>query len=121
MIALLGDHLADAVIIATAIVVGLFTLVRGRADVWKSNYEAERDRADRLEKEAHEKGRQLAETQQKLAALEAVPSIEKLYETIVGHNNAEQVIWERVTGVLNQIVTQLDNVAARLAAGKETR
>ena len=111
-------HLEEAIIIAVAIIVGLFTLVRGRADVWKSNYEAERDRADRLDKTVKEKNDRLLEAEKRLSALEAVPSIEKLYEIVSGHNASEQVVWERVTGALAQVTSQLDNIAAKIA--KET-
>lgn len=94
-------------IIAVAVIVGIFTLIRGRADVWKSNYEAERNRADRVQKE-------LDSARVRLSTLEALPSLEKLYETIVGHDAKEQVVWERITGALGQITSQLDIVSERL-------
>lgn len=58
---------------ASAVVFGLFTLIRGRSDVWKSNYEAEKSRGDDLQRE-------VISLKARVSELEAQPNIDKLFE-----------------------------------------
>ncbi len=109
-----APDLGTAIVVAVAIVVGFFVLIRGRADVWKSNYEAERGRGDRLEKEVSANAQRLLEAQQRVTALEALPSLAQLSEMVAKHNATEQVILERVTDSLDRISRQLDTVATKL-------
>lgn len=71
--------LNTAVVVATALIIGFFTLVRGRADVWKSNYEGEKERADNLQVK-------LTDAQAKIIKLEGAPNVDKLFQIMVNHD-----------------------------------
>ena len=73
--------LNTAVVVATALIIGFFTLVRGRADVWKSNYEGEKERADNLQLE-------LDKANKRNAVLEGMPNVDKLFQLMVNHDAA---------------------------------
>lgn len=63
------------IIVIAAVTVGFFTLIRGRSDVWKSNYEAEKSRGDDLQRE-------VASLKVRVAELEAQPNIDKLFKVM---------------------------------------
>ena len=102
-----GGSLQTGVLIATAVIVGMFVLIKGRADVWKSNYEAERERADRI-------SAQFEAARNRLSVLEAAPSVEKLYDVIVEHDKTERETWMQVTGALASITNQLGLITTKL-------
>lgn len=107
----LGISYGDAALVASAILVGIFVLIRGRSDVWKSNFEAERARAD-LQAE------QLAGLTSKLATLEARPDmtethrrldliveeLHKLVEEFRRHDEAERQVWGEIKALIEGAV-----------------
>lgn len=95
-----GIHLNDAIIVAVAVIVGLFVLVRGRSDIWKSNYDAEQIKADRLAEEN-------AKLRERIASLEAQPSLAKLYDLFEQHDRLERETWQRIEAIINQIAGRL--------------
>lgn len=64
----LGISFEDMVLVASAILVSVFVMLRGRSDVWRGNYEAEKARASLLDE-------QVKAISAKLAALETKPDM----------------------------------------------
>lgn len=93
-------NINTAILIGVALVVGLFTLVRGRADVWKSNYEGEKERADNLQKE-------LTTAKERIVQLEAQPNVEQLFRVMEHHDKNAAARNARVIKVLDRIAEKV--------------
>ncbi|TAL08208.1 MAG: hypothetical protein EPO02_13555 [Nitrospirae bacterium] len=108
-------NLNTYVLIGVALVVGLFTLIRGRADVWKSNYEGEKERADNLQTDKNTMGQTIASLNEKIIKLESAPNVDKLFEMMQHHDNNAARRNEQVVKVLKKIVENQDRTAEKLA------
>jgi hypothetical protein len=89
-----------SVIVGAGLLVGVFTLIRGRADVWKSNYEGEKTRADDLQL-------QVTKLTARVAELESQPNITKLYDLIAQHDKDSAAQNLKITQALDRVVTRL--------------
>lgn len=90
-----------AIIVAIALIVGIYTLINGRASVWKSNYEGEKERADNLDAS-------LKLAQQRIKDLESQPNVDALVKLMIKHDN-------RAESRNKAIITVLDNMAKKVA------
>jgi len=99
--------LNTAVVVATALIIGFFTLIRGRADVWKSNYEGEKERAENLQEKLTNEITEHSKTKEKVVRLESQPNVQGIAKAMKDHDDRAAQRNEKVIKVLEAIAKKL--------------
>lgn len=94
-------------VVAVAMAIGIFSLVKGRADVWKSNYEGEKTRADNLQADLLTAKDEVINLNNEITKLKALPNVEKLYMMMERHEQASDRRTKETVKVLEAIAKKL--------------